>query len=300
MRAQNVSIDTTATTQLLAWTWAYVGSAQTSTHPPGGLPYMGVVGQITWGSSALIGWNEISSSTAETFALHAEASGQGSLGAGRFDPFTMVVNVSSPQARLVELDLMRTLSGWGSIQQPTVTIDIGNDGSIEYADLPIGQLFTIPGLTAGPTPLQVAISVSGVTYNTTDPAGSSRTDLTVTVRPDNDVVFVQTTTGCLPGQPGMEEPVQVFANHGIDLNFAPGLLVASTVAMPTMWGPSSPLPFATNCLLYPQPDILLWEPSGHVHIGLPPALRPQTFHVQAVFFAPVGIVASDAYQVTAN
>lgn len=298
LRAQNVDISATALTQLRAWTWAYVGGSQTGTHPAGGLPYMGVVGQITFGSAALIGWNELSAPDSETFAVHARASGQGSLGSGGYDPFTMVVDVASPTPRAVEIDLERTGSGWGVIAQPTISVDIGNDGTVEYPNVPIGQVITVPGVTAGPSPLQVRISFSGVSYSGT--SGDTTAELRVKVRPDNAVTFVQTASSCLPGQAGLEPPVQVFANDGIDLNFSPGLLVASAVAAPTTWGPSSPLPFATQCLLYPQPDVLLWEPSGHVHIPLPPALRPQVFHVQVVHFAPVGIVASDAYQITAN
>jgi len=297
MRAQNVDISATAVGPLSSWYVPMIGAMQTFSHPAGALPAMGSVGGSGFGGAAFLDWNETSTPASETFALHMLASSIFPYTGAGYDPFTMVLDVSSPTPRAIEIDLERIYAGFGTSPQPTVAIDIGNDGTIEYPDLPVGQVFTVPGLLAGPTPLQIRISVSAVV---TGVGSQSTTDLAVRVRPDNACTFVQTTTGCLPGQPGMEEPEPVFADHGVDLHFSPGLLVASTVAAPTMWGPSSPLPFATQCLLYPQPDILLWEPGGHVHIALPAALRPQAFHVQAVFLAPVGIVASDAYQVTAN
>ena len=297
LSAQGVTINATAATSIDAWTWAYVGGQLNYNHPAGPMAASGVVGQpLGWFSMASVTWETESTSAAERFTLQTFVQGQGSLGSAAIQAFSIVLDVSSPTTRAVELDLERVFSTWGLPLPPTVAIDIGNDGTVEYADLP-AALTTVQGLTVGPTPLQIAISVSGTTYGG---SGGSTTVMAFTIRPDNDLAIHKEVDTCLPGVAGLEPPVPVFADDGVDLHFSPGLLVASTQSTPTVWGPNSPLPFATSCLLVPQPDILIWLPSGYSHIALPPAVRPVQFHVQVVFISPAGIVASDGYEITAN
>lgn len=297
LSAQAVTISAATTTPIDVWTWAYVGGQSNYSQPSGPLAASGMVGQpFGWFSSANVNWETQSSVSAERFALQTVLAGQGSLGSAGIQAFEFVLDVSSPTPRTVELDLERTFTTWGLPLPPTVAVDIGNDGTVEYADLPSG-VTTLRGVTIGPTPLQISVAVSGTTYGG---AGGSTTDMAFSIRPDNNLTILKEVDSCLPGVAGFEEPVPVFADDGVDLHFAPGLLVASTVSAPTLWGPTSPLPFATSCLLVPQPDILLWLPQGFAHVALPPAVRPVQLHVQAVHIAPVGIVASDGYEITAN
>lgn len=298
-RGQDVTITAALTNPVTVWASGLIPMSQTVTQPAGLVAPSGSFGVSTGSASGQVSWSEQATASAASFSLESVLNGGPIFGAS-CDPVSMVLDVSAASMRTVELDFERLTTIFIAGPTPTVSIDIHNDGVVEYADLPMANVVTVPGLTVGPTPLQIGVHVSAVTILNPSSIEFTSTKVDVTVRPDNQLVAVKDVSGCLPGQPGMEPPVPVFADGGVDLHFEPGLLVAGLQSMPILWTPTSPLPFAANCLVGPEPDVLLWLPSGFLHVPLPPAVRPVQFHVQVVFFGPSGLVASDGYQISAN
>jgi len=299
-RAQQVTIQASAVTPIAVWNWTYWGTQQTSTLPAGPLPAAGSVEQLG-GPWASVSWLTQSSASETSFGILSQRSSlQPSVMVAGTDAFEVVLDLSAPSARAIELVLERADASPNQAQPATVSIDIGNDGIVEYADLPTNGPITLSGLTAGPNPLQVSLAMSATSIGSFGTWGTASTDVLVRVRPDNDVTIVKEVDGCVPGQPGFDAPVPVFADAGVDLHFTPGLLIASAQSTPILWTPSSPLPFVGPCLIVPSPDILLWEPSGTLHVALPPEVRPGQLHLQVAFLTPTGVGASDGYQLLAH
>ena len=196
--------------------------------------------------------------------------------------------------RSVDLQIQRYDSISAGQPWSTLSIDVDDDGTIDYV-LGAGMAFTLAGLQVdvGPRVLRVIMGSTAIG------PGQAAVGLMVRVVPDNDLVVLPEALGCpFPGT--MFPPEPVFVDQGFDLEFTPGLLVVGAAVAPTVWTPASVLPFASTCLLLPSPDIVLWVPSGFLHVPIPAALRPLELHVQAVCPGPTGFTTTDAFVIHAQ
>ncbi len=207
------------------------------------------------------------------------------------------LDLSATVPTTVQLELAVQFQGTPGAPLPTVLIDVGDDGSVDYQGLGWGLGFPVVpvGSTAFP------IRVTAVTQIAAPGLGSLRLDLTV--RPANAPVLTQEVAGCaaLAG-------TELFAAADFDrsLTFSAGVassplvLVLGLAAQPVVLAPLS-----VPCILWPSPDILVPmapAPSGYPTfvLPLPPAVLPVTFWAQAVLLEPIGFLPTAAFRVEAN
>jgi len=176
---------------------------------------------------------------------------------------------------------------------PVVSIDLGNDGTLEHVNLSGTGEITYPGLVFGPIATQVRVIASGALLGN----GFAIQSLGVTAEPDNDATVWTSAIGCASNT-GLGY-LPVFQDRGIDFFSTsladPMVLVIGLSKQPVLL----PAPAGTACLLLPAPDILLWNPAGQHHVALPAAVRPVTFHVQGVAVTASGLLPTDAFRVAA-
>lgn len=218
--------------------------------------------------------------------------------AAAVDAFDVVLELSAPVPTLVDisferLDFLSVGAAW-----PLLSIDFGNDGVLEWNNLPV-QGWGLSQVLIGAQPVQVRISMSTAVSAAVTQEQSVLSRLELIVRPNNELQVVQTATGCVPGFSELSYG-QVFHQRGLRLAaLSPSLFVLGATAQPTLLTPQFVIPFVTTCLLMPSPDIVLWQPSGVLSLDLPAALRPSMFHVQAVSVTANGFATTDAYQIQA-
>lgn len=178
---------------------------------------------------------------------------------------------------------------------PTVSIDIDNNGTIDYPNLQASPLIglMVPDLSLGKT-LRVIL------YTPTATAGSSGTNVSLFLEPLIDAGWFQTALGCADyGGDALFEPVALFANRGVRLELStshPTVFVLGFQQQPIVLPPQN----NAFCLLMPQPDVVLFAPSGRLDIPLPPSVRPVTFEAQGVALLPTGLAPTDAWTISAN
>lgn len=183
---------------------------------------------------------------------------------------------------------------------PQVDIDIFNDGYIEYPNFANGHatVFTLAPLGAASLVVRVIMSSQLVG------PGHSLVSVDIAARPDNNLLVTQNALAC-SNSSQMPHPEPVFASSGVYLYvsppFYPHVFVIGLSQQPLLLPPYFGLP----CLLVPSPDIVLWEPSGLLHVPLPASVRPLTFHAQTVVLTPSypatpsALVVTDGWTVTA-
>lgn len=211
-------------------------------------------------------------------------------------PHEILIEFSSPIARTAKLQLNRNTSTWPGAPWPTVQVDIDNDGVFEITNLPTWNV-QMPTVSFGPQPLQVRVVIEAALGAQI----GSGNHVTLSLLPDNDLTISQPIIGCnpvSPPRPAFLHPS--FDNLGVDLlhgnSTQPEVMVLSLAALPTLLSMNGTSP----CILLPQPDIVLFVPSGRFNLPLPASVRPMTFFAQGVTLTPSGLRVTDGYAVTAN
>lgn len=293
VRGQDVALTMSALTPM---TVDYTDGVQAVQNvvPIGQLPDSGNVQAAIAGSGfARVGWYRYVHRGYIEQMLEANA-WAGPQGVGACGPFEVLYELNAASPRSVDLQFLRYDSISAGQPWSTLSIDVDNDGTIDYV-VGAGMGFTLAGLQidAGPRVLRVVMGSVAIG------PGQAAVGMMVRVVPDNDLLVLPEALGCpFPGT--MFPPTPVFVDQGFDLVFSPGLLVVGAAVAPTVWTPASVLPFASTCLLLPSPDIVLWVPSGFLHVPVPAALRPLELHVQAVCPGPTGFTATDAFVIHAQ
>ena len=214
------------------------------------------------------------------------------------DAFDVLIELSAPVPTLVDLSVERLDFVSIGAPWPLLSIDLYNDGVVEWTNLPL-QGWGVPQIVVGTQPTLVRVTMATAVSAAVNAQQGVLSRLHLIVRPNNQLQVLQTATGCVPGSSELFYE-QRFHQRGIRLAApSPSLFVVGATAQPTLLTPQSAIPFVSTCLLMPAPNILLWEPTGVLYIDLPAALRPLTFHVQAISVTANGFSTTDAYQIQA-
>jgi len=209
----------------------------------------------------------------------------------------LLVQLSATSTAPVRVNVFPRLELSAGVPAPLLEIDVGNDGLVDWLGL-YGST-DLGSFVLGPQPLSIRMRL--VSTLPIAPASlylQSTAGITLLVTPDNQVIVTQNVVGCA-GLGSMEPPAPVFDGRGIDVLTNPAVFVLGFGTQPVLFGPQSPLPFFSGCLLLPTPDVLLWDPFGRLRLPLPPALRPATLYLQAVFIGSV-FATSDGFVIHAS
>ena len=114
---------------------------------------------------------------------------------------------------------------------------------------------------------------------------------------------MQAAAGCAPAPSNHALSIApAFANAGVGLDLVPSqdltVLVLGLAQQPLLL----PGGVLAPCLVVPAPDVLLVVPPSVYfwsQVPLPAAVRPVTFHAQAVRLAASGLLTTDAFSVVA-
>lgn len=176
---------------------------------------------------------------------------------------------------------------------PQALVDVGNDGTIDYANGVQLQFFGPQML--GPQPLQFRLVLDGALLQ----QGFLANDIRITVEPENDMQITTAAVGCL----GIGIDVAPsFLNRGISVrrnvgSSSPRVYVFGLQTQPFLLPTVSVLP----CLVLPRPDVVVVIPSfGDFALALPAAVRPATLWVQPVELQGGALYTGWAAQVVAN
>jgi hypothetical protein len=298
--AQTVSISFSAQAPLSAQMTVGTQTAQ-STMPAGPLALnSSIAASPLSGATASTSWY---TSLVEGFAVLNNQVNSGGAGpaSGSAGPNEIVVSftATSPVAAWIEVTRYSGLTPgqpW-----PTTAIDFDNNGTIEQPNLGTTASLLV---SLGPTPWSIRIVLTSQLVST----GGSFTTVELRARPENHVDLFQTAVGCGPmGRPALHVE-NTLVGAGIAATFE------SVLPVPFLhphvfvfgWGMQPvrlPPVYLPPCLLMPTLDVVLpgaaTAPSV-IYVPLPAAVRPVTFHLQAVGLLPAGLATTDAFIVIAN
>lgn len=210
-------------------------------------------------------------------------------------PHEFLISISATATVPGILQLQSTAWASAFAFAPLLSIDLGNDGQIDFPDISGGSgTIDLPGWVFDTQPTLVRIIASASLQG----AGESFSQFTVRALPANDASVWTSAIGCATTA-GISH-LRVFQDRGIDFR-AQSLLPHPTVLVIGLGQQPALLPAnqGITCLLLPAPDIILWNPTGYYHVPLPAALRPVVFYAQGVEVAPTGLLPTDAFGVSA-
>ena len=274
--------------------------AATNSYPAGLLPsYTGFNASLTGPGptgSAGVQWDRTASDVAARVTLQhtlhnptLDPSFVGSLG-----PHEFVFEFTTAASRSATLTAFRNVQLSAGAPLAGMQIDIGNDGTIDAANVPISSATTF-AVTVGPQPLAVRVIVAA-TLGSAEFA-SDYTSFTLT--PDNDLQITRLVDGCAAPMPPPPPFVQqTFLHDGIALNVPiwPGVAVLGWQPQPVVL----PSGFSLPCLLYPNADAVLTPTGPGFGLPIPANVRPITFYAQGVSLTSFGLMTTDAFAVTAQ
>jgi len=243
----------TPTTRTVAAGTAFQGNLITLAVPPAGLA-------LVWGGPT-------STPTSVSMSVNEFNSVIGGRSTS-IGPTDVLCSFAAPAATPVRLALTWTVGAAPTGAQSSVQVDVGNDGTIEFASSASGAIVPLGRFTLGPTPLPVRLTTqSSATSNTVNNRAILQVvpDFSETIQSFSSPC----TTGTLLAQSTFSGSLQVSGLTAI----GPQFLVIGLQATP------QPLPFAS-----PQPCLLI--PSTDVVLGLPPTGR-LTFPISALRGTPL-------------
>ncbi len=189
----------------------------------------------------------------------------------------------------------------GGVNAPGLSVDLGDDGILDYTSAYSAQLGFVRMLDA--TPLAIRVLIGGGMSLPNGGLASALEQVTIRVVPEHHIGVVTTMLGCT-GQP---LPVsQLFAIDGVQIDMpvptsplGVAVLVLGLGAQPSLLGTISPT--GLPCLLLPQPDALLLVSQGvPAVLQIPAAARPVSVYAQTVELESYGLITSDAMRITAQ
>lgn len=295
--AQSVNLFTSALTPIVTTIVDGPQVAQ-ATLPVGPLPFSGVL-QPQWPGQghARVWWSRSFGNHSIDYQLAASAVADPQVLAA-CERFEVLIELSASTARTVTLEFSRSGSMTAGQPWPQLDIDIDNDGVVDYVDFAAGTNVTLQAVQLGASPRFIRVIMAASAVGPAPASGQASVEMLLRVLPDNNLLVLPEALGC-PVPFTMEAPHPALIDQGFDVIFSPGLLIVGFAAAPSVWTPTSVLPFASTCILLPSPDIVLWVPTGWQHVPLPAALRPLELHVQAVIPGLSGFGTSDAYAIYA-
>lgn len=301
--AQVVTSTLTALTPIVAEVQSAAQTAQAS-QPVGPLPPSGsieanlLVGGL--GPFAQVGWFADANTTAYSRAgIAHDLESVGAPVTLSVAPHEILVHFTATTTVSVQIELQRWSGLSVGAPHPQVAIDLGNDGTIDWNDLPAG----LPQLSAaviGAAGYDVRVILGA----TVQGPGYSTTTLSIAAHADNALNIALDALGCATTtspSPYQFEPIAVFADSGVDLLFdaggVPSVIVLGLGLQPLLL----PTNFGAACLVTPSRDAVLAIPFSQypLHIPLPAAVRPVTLRSQAVGLTPTGLATTDAWRIRA-
>ena len=166
------------------------------------------------------------------------------------------------------------------LAQPVISVDLGDDGSIDFIN---GNLWSLSQpQVIGPQPLPVRLTFSALHQQ----PGTISVGQEVMALPYTNVLSTTAAIGCTNGGSYITATPS-FLDQGVRLAAASSLPTTPWVALVIGWQ-TQPLllPSAGQapCLLVPSPDLVLLQgfQIPPIDVPLPPAVRPATFWIQGV------------------
>jgi hypothetical protein len=203
-------------------------------------------------------------------------------------PTDIDIFLQTPIANTVSVQVVGGGTSSAPSLAPTATVDINNDGIVEWASSTPSML--PPNLyTVGAQPLQVRVRLAANAVSN----GSGVLMVDVIFRPLNAITTTITPSTCLTSQALTVKPS--FSGNGVWVSTPFLVTVLGMQAQPQFLSVFNGL----TCTLVPTPDVVLLTPLGGIELALPLALRPFTFEVQGVTFAGNNLVVSNAVTVDA-
>jgi hypothetical protein len=207
-----------------------------------------------------------------------------------FGPGDFLITLHAPTPTNLVLDVSHYLLITAGMTLPTLQVDVGDDGSVEFAS---GQ--------ADPTPFPVAVGPAGLpvrvrTQLVLSTPGLLLSNVTLRATPAHTWVQPIVAACVVPDLLVYPHFAGEVSLQGGSFSNDPWLPVVGLSMQPTLL-PHAPFP----CLLLPAPDFVLpWAPFATLHtIPIPAAIRPITFWTQAVTVTPNGLQTSGAFRVDA-
>ncbi|HEX5054701.1 MAG TPA: hypothetical protein VFZ65_23195 [Planctomycetota bacterium] len=283
--AQSVAAAVTALTPIAVHVASGTQTAS-NVQPAGPLPAQGIV-QASLGSpgaqiDAFARWStELGPASTRVWLDNVLTSTLGPSSSAALPQHEYLVSfTASPPGIPYYLELFRNSSWAPGAPLPLLAIDFDNDGSLDWANLPLGTTTTLP-MVLGSQPKLVRVVATAQLSG----SGTTLTTFGIAVRPHNQVASTQIANACTTLYGDLTPPVEVFADRGIDIAAdgagGNGVAVLHVIGL-TPGSLALPPQQGVPCLLIPSPDYVLLAAGGPLHVPLPAALRPLTFYVQGV------------------
>lgn len=263
------------------------GQTLTTTLPAGPLGDSGSTGQSQGGSHVNVEWRSFVNPTSTLFTLQSttfcEPGANASLSGGDF-----VYQLSNPTPVIAELFLRRT----GSLNNVTLLVDVGNDGSVELTSTSPAEFVTLQ-VTLGPTPLPIRI-LNDVTMPSASQQFSS---IVIIAAPIANIVTSRAAIGCDTTHEQVASTMfsgdLLLGVQGLPFATQPSVMVLGLSLQPVLLPTTGSFP----CLLLPSPDVTLFPGSQFVTLHVPASVQPYAFWVQSVVLHPTELRTTDAVYV---
>lgn len=293
-QAQQLAVSLSAPNPLVMSSASAVGSDSWQTLG-GSLANFGYYSpQLAGTGSAFLTWSTQASSTSAALYLHQQITtdpgATATVGRNEF-----LFEVSSTVPVNVTLELRSELIATVGVTIPSITVDVGDDGTIDYTQ---ATVLADLDLTIGAAPLLLRVTME----NDVAVQGQSWSWLFATVKPRNDLMIQPAVIGCTGTSPDLFcEPT--FLGNGVEFMRQPVFSLPAVVVLGLGVQPML-LPFSTPaapCLLLPQPDAVVTLLGNSHTVLIPHAVRPVTFWGQGVAIDQAGnLLAMDGYRIVAQ
>ncbi len=206
-----------------------------------------------------------------------------------YGPGDFVLTLQAPSLMPVLLKLHQDTSISAGMTVPTLLVDVGDNGSIEYVG-GVAQTLTVHVGPAG-LPIRVRTQIDLAT------TGGLSTSLFIQMVPA-DTLVQEVGLGCFSGgmlvQPTFNGFMGLQKTPALPFHYAWIPVIGFSIQPVVLPGPS-PL-----CLLLPAPDAVLLSGNSSLYVfPIPAAVRPLTFWTQSVLLTPIGLVTGSTFQVNA-
>lgn len=292
--AQQLAVSMSAPNPLVMSTTT-VGGVDSWQTPGGSLANFGYYSpQLAGAGPAFLTWSTHASSTSAALNLHQQiTTNPGATAIVGRNEFLFEVSSTAPVN--VTLELLATIIASEGVAVPSITVDVGDDGTIDFTQ---ATLLAELDLTIGAAPLRLRVTME----NDVAVRGHSWSWLFATVKPRNDLMIQPAAIGCTGASPDLFcEPSFLVA--GVEFMRQPSFSLPAVVVLglgvqPVLLPVSTP---AAPCLLLPQIDAVITLFGNSHTVLIPPAVRPITFWGQGVAIDAAGnLLAMDGYRIVAQ
>lgn len=304
--AQNVSLQAIAVSPIAMHAVAGVGM-QSNTLPTGqqmtsanGSGAFAGVGLFATASVSWVGPTQLQNGVIEYRYVVTgliDPSASGSSRSATVDEHEILVSLQSSAPRAIRI--LAEIASTATAGQPAPRLDIDlNDNGVVDGDTFSGG-FETGAMLIGGSAIPLRLTVGGGAAVTNGEAAAFHVEVLLRVLPVNDVTILRTGIGCTAGLGFLVN--EAFDHRGVRLGLQsalnPHVIVLGLTVHPTVVSTVG-LP----CILMPAPEVLVLGQPGGIDLPIPPAVRPFSFHAQAVALSAFTfqLMFSDSYYVLAN